>query len=122
MHPRPQHQPQDVEEEMVLADAELLGSIVAADTTDAGRLDRLAVDDASGWVHLATLRWHPRSHRLALRRSHVPSSRHRRKEWETVCQGGNSRGTSRHGQPVYTTSRMPFTMRRNGHSGGRPRA
>ena len=50
-----------------------------------------------------------------------PSSRQRRKQPYTVCQGGNSFGKNRHWQPVFTTYSMPLTSARKSCLGGRPR-
>ena len=52
--------------------------------------------------------------------SHVPSSVHLRKYLYTVCQGGRSCGSIRHGHPVRSTYTMPLTISRISTVRGRP--
>ena len=52
--------------------------------------------------------------------SHVPSSVHLRKYLYTVCQGGRSCGSIRHGHPVRSTYTMPLTTSRISTVRGRP--
>ncbi len=55
VHPRPQHQPQDINEQMAFAARELLRPVVAAHAPDARRLDRLAVDGARARLRVSSL-------------------------------------------------------------------
>ena len=52
--------------------------------------------------------------------SQVPSSVHLRKYLYTVCQGGRSCGSIRHGHPVRSTYTMPLTTSRISTVRGRP--
>lgn len=56
--PAPQHPAPDIADEMAVPAAELLGPVVAANPPDAGRLDRLAVDDPGARLDVPAL---PRS-------------------------------------------------------------
>src|SRR5512144_2698638 len=53
-------------------------------------------------------------------RSRLPSARHRLKYQNTVCHGGNSRGSNRQAQPVRTTYRIALTISRRGCFSRRP--
>src|SRR5512146_122804 len=53
-------------------------------------------------------------------RSRLPSARHRLKYQNTVCHGGNSRGSNRQAQPVRTTYWIALTISRRGCFSRRP--
>ncbi len=54
----------------------------------------------------------PRTRSVSWMRSRVPSRRHRRKQGQTVLQGGKSWSRARPVQPLHRTLRMPLTISR----------
>jgi hypothetical protein len=110
----PQDQPLRVDQEVPLATAELFGAVVAALAPDAGRLDRLAVDDPG-----ARLRGPAGSLAEPLAQGGVetlpgPIQPPQTKGVVDGLPGGNSWGSSRQAQPPRMAWKIASRISRRG--------
>ena len=102
----------DLGREAPLAPAEGLGFWVPPFAPAACWCARITVPSTnctsqSTWPAASTSRW-----TAAKSRSHTPASRQRRNRVYTLCHGPYRSGRSRHGAPVPSRQRMPFTTGR----------
>ena len=120
MYHHGQQQPYGIHYDVSLSTVDLLASIIATRPPfSVVFTDWLSMMAALG-VGLLPSASRTAGRRVSWTLSHVPSIIHLRKYLYTVCQGGRSCGSIRHGHPLRSTYKMPLSTSRRSTVRGRP--